>query len=137
MNEPHEKQIRVYYEDTDMAGIVYYANYLRYIERARSDWVRDLGIDQLAMKAEGIVFAVRRVEADYIAVARFDDVLTVRTTLESLSPARMVMRQTVLREATPIFEALVTVVCIGPAGRPARLPAKLRLMSTGSPRDTA
>ena len=76
MNEPHEKQIRVYYEDTDMAGIVYYANYLRYIERARSDWVRDLGIDQLAMKAEGIVFAVRRVEADYIAVARFDDVLT-------------------------------------------------------------
>ena len=53
----HHLPIRVYYEDTDMAGIVYYANYLRYIERARSDWVREMGIDQLAMKAEGVVFA--------------------------------------------------------------------------------
>ena len=56
-----------------MAGIVYYANYLRYIERARSNWVREIGIDQLEMKAAGIVFAVRRVEADYNAPATFDD----------------------------------------------------------------
>ena len=62
----HIFPIRVYYEDTDMAGIVYYANYLRYIERARSDWVRGIGIDQLAMKDAGLVFAVRRVEADYL-----------------------------------------------------------------------
>ena len=129
MSEPHEKCIRVYYEDTDMAGIVYYANYLRYIERARSDWVRDLGIDQLAMKADGIVFAVRRVEADYVSVARFDDVLTVQTELVSMSSARMVMRQRVLRDETLVFEAAVTVVCIGASGRPARLPAKLRLMT--------
>ena len=67
----HRKEIRVYYEDTDMAGIVYYANYLRYIERSRSDWVRDVGIDQLAMKEAGVVFAVRRVEADYLSPARF------------------------------------------------------------------
>ena len=73
----HHLPIRVYYEDTDMAGIVYYANYLRYIERARSDWVREMGIDQLAMKAEGVVFAVRRVEADYIQPAVFDDMLDV------------------------------------------------------------
>jgi YbgC/YbaW family acyl-CoA thioester hydrolase len=77
---PHRLTLRVYYEDTDLAGIVYYANYLRFIERARTEWVRELGIDQGRLKAEaGIVFAVRRVEVDYIAPARFDDVLEVET----------------------------------------------------------
>jgi acyl-CoA thioester hydrolase len=122
----HRFAIRVYYEDTDMAGIVYYANYLRYIERARSDWVRQIGIDQLAMKAEGLVFAVRRVAAEYIAPAVFDDCLEVRTQVSALTPARMVMAQKVFRGEALLFEAEVTVVCIGPGGRPARLPAKLR-----------
>ncbi|MFK7743522.1 MAG: tol-pal system-associated acyl-CoA thioesterase [Roseobacter sp.] len=122
----HHFPIRVYYEDTDMAGIVYYANYLRYIERARSDWVREIGIDQLEMKDQGIVFAVRRVEADYIATAKFDDRLEVRTTMTHLTPARMVMAQKVWRGETLIFAADVTIVCIGAAGKPARLPAKLR-----------
>ncbi|AXI45692.1 tol-pal system-associated acyl-CoA thioesterase [Sulfitobacter sp. SK012] len=126
----HQLAIRVYYEDTDMAGIVYYANYLRYIERARSDWVREIGIDQLEMKAQGVVFAVRRVEADYVAPARFDDELVVRTMLASITPARMVMDQEVWRGETLLFAAKVTIVCIGAAGRPARLPAKLRLMKT-------
>ncbi len=125
----HRLPIRVYYEDTDMAGIVYYANYLRYIERGRSDWVRGLGIDQLAMKAEGVVFAVRRVEADYIAPARFDDALEVRTWLQSVGPARMIMGQEVCRDETVLFRADVTIVCIGASGRAARLPAKLRSMS--------
>ena len=124
----HTLDIRVYYEDTDMAGIVYYANYLRYIERARSDWVREMGIDQLAMKAEGVVFAVRRVEADYIQPARFDDLMQVRTDLVSLSPARMVMRQEVRRDETLLFKADVTIVCINANGKPCRLPAKLRSM---------
>ena len=122
----HQLSLRVYYEDTDMAGIVYYANYLRYIERARSDWVRGLGIDQLAMKAEGVVFAVRRVEADYISPARFDDVLEVQTRLISVTPARMIMGQEVLRGDEVLFRAAVTIVCIGASGKPARLPAKLR-----------
>ncbi len=78
-NEP-PWQVRVYYEDTDLAGIVYYANYLRFIERARTEWVRALGVDQGQLKAEtGVVFAVRRIEADYLAPARFDDVLTIET----------------------------------------------------------
>ena len=124
----HTLDIRVYYEDTDMAGIVYYANYLRYIERARSDWVREMGINQLSMKAEGVVFAVRRVEADYIQPARFDDLLQVRTDLVSLSPARMVMRQEVRRDGTLLFQADVTIVCINANGKPCRLPAKLRSM---------
>ncbi|WP_299679627.1 tol-pal system-associated acyl-CoA thioesterase [uncultured Roseobacter sp.] len=126
----HRFPIRVYYEDTDMAGIVYYANYLRYIERARSDWVREIGIDQLAMKAEGVVFAVRRVEADYIQPARFDDLLEVETTLSKLTPARMIMVQKVFRGAEILFAAEVTIACIGARGKPARLPAELRLLST-------
>ncbi len=126
----HRKEIRVYYEDTDMAGIVYYANYLRFIERARSDWVREVGIDQLAMKEAGVVFAVRRVEADYVAPARFDDILDVRTTLDSLSAAKMVMGQEVWRGDTLIFTAKVLIVCIGASGKPVRLPAECRLLKT-------
>lgn len=122
----HRFQVRVYYEDTDMAGIVYYANYLKFIERARSDWVREMGIDQLAMKADGVVFAVRRVEADYLASAAFDDQLEVRTTVDAITPARMVMGQEVWREEICLFKAVVTIVCIGEGGKPARLPAKLR-----------
>lgn len=126
----HRKEIRVYYEDTDMAGIVYYANYLRYIERARSDWVREVGIDQLAMKEAGVVFAVRRLEADYVLPARFDDVLEVRTTLGSLSAAKMVMAQEVWRKDALIFSANVLIVCIGASGKPVRLPAECRLLQT-------
>ncbi|MEP1611004.1 MAG: tol-pal system-associated acyl-CoA thioesterase [Roseobacter sp.] len=125
----HSFPIRVYYEDTDMAGIVYYANYLRYIERARSDWVREIGIDQLEMKAAGVVFAVRRVEADYVIPARFDEVLDVRTSMIKLTPARMVMKQEIYREKALIFTADVTLVCIAAGGKPARLPAKLRSMA--------
>ena len=128
----HTFPVRIFYEDTDMAGIVYYANYLRYIERARSDWVREIGIDQLAMKSEGVVFAVRRVEADYIQPARFDDRLEVQTTLNKLTPARMIMSQTVLRDKELLFRAEVTIACIGPGGKPARLPAELRALPVTS-----
>ena len=76
----HRLTLRVYYEDTDLAGIVYYANYLKYIERGRTEYVREAGIDQVRLKAdEGIVFAVRRIEADYSAPAKFDDLLDVVT----------------------------------------------------------
>jgi acyl-CoA thioester hydrolase len=119
--------VRVYYEDTDLAGIVYYANYLKYIERARSEWVRDLGIDQTQLRAEGLVFAVRRVEADYLAPARFDDLLAVQTSARSISAARVVLEQRVLRAEAVLFTALVTLVCLGPDGRPTRLPSMLRL----------
>ena len=122
----HEFPIRVYYEDTDLAGIVYYANYLKFIERARSEWVRDLGVDQVAMKAEGLVFAVRRVEADYLAPARFDDTLLVATHVDQVSAARLVVRQDVRRGETLLFSALVTIICMNAAGTPVRLPAMIR-----------
>ena len=115
--------IRVYYEDTDMAGIVYYANYLRYIERGRSEWVREVGLDQNRMKDEdGIVFAVRRVEADYLAPARLDDRLDVLTWVAERKPARMIMGQEVRRGDKVLFRALVTVICMTLDGRPVRMP---------------
>ncbi|MDB6176419.1 tol-pal system-associated acyl-CoA thioesterase [Paracoccus sp. Z330] len=122
----HRMNIRVYYEDTDLAGIVYYANYLKFIERGRSEWLRDLGVDQVAMKQdEGKVFAVRRIEADYLRPARFDDRLVVQTGLTRLSPARIIMDQTVWRDEDRLFDAKVTIACLDGHGRPTRLPALL------------
>jgi acyl-CoA thioester hydrolase len=125
--EPHSFTLRVYYEDTDLAGIVYYANYLKFIERARSEWVRALGIDQVRMRAEqGLVFAVRRVEAEYLRPAHFDDSLTVETRVRSLSGARIGLGQDIMRGAEMVFASTVVLVCLNAAGLPARLPADLR-----------
>ncbi len=123
----HSISVRVYYEDTDLAGIVYYANYLKFIERARTEWVRDLGVDQGALKAEtGTVFAVRRVEADYLIAAKFDDVLTVRTELVKLGGASLIVQQHVLRGEELLFTAKVTIVAIGSEGKAVRLPPVIR-----------
>ncbi|WP_380057022.1 tol-pal system-associated acyl-CoA thioesterase [Falsihalocynthiibacter sp. SS001] len=125
---PHVYPLRVYYEDTDMAGIVYYANYLKFIERARSEYVREIGIDQTALKAEkDVAFAVRRLEADYVEPAQFDDVLTVETSVEAITGARMVMEQVVKRGESVLFTAIVTLVAIRLSdGTPTRLPAEIR-----------
>jgi acyl-CoA thioester hydrolase len=124
----HRFALRVYYEDTDLAGIVYYANYLRFIERARTEFVRARGVDQRALKeAEGIVFAVRHLEADYLAPARFDDELVVETRVEAMTGARLVLRQDVTRAGATLFSALVTLVALTETGQPARLPANIRL----------
>ena len=123
----HEFGLRVYYEDTDLAGIVYYANYLRFIERARTEWVRGLGIDQVRLNEEdGLVFAVRRVEADYLTPARFDDELIVRTTVEQMTGARIVLKQDVTRGKDLLFSAQVTLVALTVEGQPTRLPANIR-----------
>ncbi len=124
----HEFPVTVYYEDTDMAGIVYYANYLRFIERARSEIVEDLGVDQRAMRAEGIVFAVTRVEADYVGSARLGDRLTVVTTHKPVGAVRWVFDQEVRLGDKTIFRAKVTAACMSTEGRPTRLPAKIRAL---------
>lgn len=124
---PHRFSLRVYYEDTDLAGIVYYANYLKFIERGRSEWVRELGIDQARLKTEhGIVFAVRRVEADYLRPAKFDDELQVLTELKVLTGARIVLDQAVMRRGERLFAAEVTLICLTDGGAPARLPLEVR-----------
>lgn len=123
----HSFALRVYYEDTDLAGIVYYANYLKFIERGRTEWVRGLGVDQTRVKAEyGIVFAVRRVEAEYLRPAKFDDALVVTTEVLAIGGARIELRQAVLRGAERLFTADVTLVCLTDSGAPARLPPLLR-----------
>lgn len=128
----HKFSCRVYYEDTDLAGIVYYANYLKFIERARSEWVRDLGIDQMALKEQaGVVFAVRRVEADYLRPARFDDLLQIETSLKQLTGARIVLVQNVSCDGQPLFQASVTLVCIGLNHRPHPIPPDIRARMMG------
>ncbi|WP_170416753.1 tol-pal system-associated acyl-CoA thioesterase [Ruegeria atlantica] len=124
----HIFPIRVYYEDTDMGGVVYHANYLKFIERARSDYVRRLGNDQNAMRDGGIVWVVRRIEADYLAPAKFDDELIVETWLSSISGVRLTMEQLVKRGETEIFRASVTAVCMNAQGKPVRLPAEIRAL---------
>lgn len=124
----HRHTLRVYYEDTDLAGIVYYANYLKFIERGRSEWVRARGLDQGRLKAEtGIVFAVRRVEADYLRPARFEDELVVTTELRSIGAARIELWQEVLRGEERLFTAAVTLVCLGPGGQATCLPPAVRV----------
>lgn len=123
----HSLDLRVYYEDTDLAGIVYYANYLKFIERARSEWVRGLGIDQVQIKSQtGAAFAVRHLEADYLRPAYFDDLLQVRTAVISGTGARLVLAQDVWRGEDRLFAAKVTLVFIGAQGQPLRLPDVLR-----------
>lgn len=122
----HIFHTRVWYEDTDLGGIVYHANYLKFIERARSEWVESLGIDQNALRGEGIVFAVARIAADFLRPARLGDRLAVHTAMAALTPARAVLDQRVLRGDDTLFTARVTLAALGPSGRPVRLPAALR-----------
>ena len=126
----HYHQVRVYYEDTDMAGIVYYANYLKFIERGRSEWVRSIGIDQARLKKEGMFFAVRKVEADFLRPAVYDDVLTVETVVESQTGARLNLIQRVLRGDEEIFSAKVMIVSLSVDGYPVALPADIRQLLT-------
>ncbi|UWR61273.1 tol-pal system-associated acyl-CoA thioesterase [Phaeobacter inhibens] len=125
----HRFPVRVYYEDTDMGGIVYHANYLRFIERARSDWVRNLGNDQNAMREAGLIWVVRRIEADYLAPAKFGEELRIETEVQKVTPARLTMSQQVFRGETELFRAIVTVVCVNAeSGAPIRLPAEIRAL---------
>ncbi|MEO0390592.1 MAG: YbgC/FadM family acyl-CoA thioesterase [Pseudomonadota bacterium] len=125
MSKTHIFPLTVYYEDTDMGGVVYYANYLRFIERPRSEVVEQIGLDQNAMKAAGLVFVVTRVEADYLAPARLGDRLEVHST-HYAKGVRWIFDQEVRRGDQPLFRAKVTAVMMTTEGRPVRLPAEIR-----------
>jgi acyl-CoA thioester hydrolase len=122
----HRLDIRVYYEDTDLAGVVYYANYLKFLERGRSEAVRALGVDQVALREAGLVFVVRRIAADYLRPARFDDIVTVETAMGALKGASFAMAQRVLRGDAVLLTADLTLACMDISGRPARIPADIR-----------
>jgi acyl-CoA thioester hydrolase len=123
----HRFETRVYWEDTDGAGIVYYANYFKFAERARTEWLRMLGIEQRRLQAElGVVFAVKRCSCEYVQPARLDDLLQVETVVTGAGGASIEMRQTIRREGIVLAELDVTVACIGANGRVARLPPAIR-----------
>jgi acyl-CoA thioester hydrolase len=117
----HRLMMRVYYEDTDFSGNVYHANYLKFCERARSDFLRVLGLDQTAMFAEGAAFVVRRMNCDFLKPAKFDDVLTVETIPGEAAGARFDLLQRVLRSEEVLFTAEVTAVLVDGRGKPKRL----------------
>ncbi len=124
----HVLPLRVYYEDTDAAGIVYYANYLKFAERGRSELLRLLEIDQIALRErEGLAFAVRQASVDYRSPARLDDLLLVRSRLTELGGARLAARQRVERDGRLLAEVGVRVACLRLTdGRPGRIPPHIR-----------
>lgn len=120
----HCLPLRIYYEDTDMSGIVYHANYVRYFERGRTEFLRAAGITHTELRAsdQPIAFAVVRMEIDYKRSARVDDALVVRTGFEASKGARFFARQKIERDGELVAEALVQVVCIDLEGRARRMP---------------
>lgn len=123
----HALPVRVYYEDTDAEGIVYYANYLRFMERGRTELLRAAGLTHSELLAErGLGYAIRRLEVDYKVPAVLDDLLTVRTWIDTVRGASMTMGQRIVRADVEILSATVEVVCLDLARhRPTRLPADL------------
>ena len=118
--------VRVYYEDTDAAGIVYYANYFRFIERGRTEFLRKLGHDQNALMKDGIAFAVRSASAEFLKAAKLDDLLTVETTVVSLGRAQVTFAQRILRDKELLLDARIRVACIDPVrGKPIPMPRTL------------
>jgi acyl-CoA thioester hydrolase len=119
--------VRVYWEDTDAGGVVYYANYLNFMERARSEWLRAKGFEQDVLRDEqGVVFVVRRVEVDYLSPARFNDVLDVSVSLHHLGQAKLTVDQTITRGESRLIVARVTLACIDAARfKPAKIPASI------------
>jgi acyl-CoA thioester hydrolase len=127
----HKFPVRVYFEDTDLSGLAYHANYLKWFERARSDMLRLLGIDQRAAHERGEgVYAVADLAIRYSAPARLDDALTIETTALELRAASVRLLQRALRQDEPIAEMTVRVGFIAPTGRPRRQPEAWRAMFT-------
>ena len=122
----HVFPIRVYYEDTDAAGIVYYANYLKFAERARTEMLRERGFDHRELDAkDGVAFAVRSCNADYLLPARLDDALEVRTRVTHIGGASLEADQDIARDDAILTRLKVRLACINRAGRPARIPAAI------------
>jgi acyl-CoA thioester hydrolase len=123
--ETHILPIRVYFEDTDFAGLVYHANFLKFIERGRTDFIRLLGIHHQSLAnpedGEAAVFVVRRIEIDYLKPGHLDDVLEVVTRCANIGGASLVLDQEVRRGETVLAEARVTVVLVSKAGKPQRI----------------
>lgn len=118
--------IRIYYEDTDSGGVVYYANYLRFLERARTECLRRLGFSQSILLERNVAFAVRSISAEYLKPARLDDELTVASTIESLGRAQVVFAQRIERGGDLLLDAKIRVACFDPArGKATAMPKEI------------
>ncbi|PPJ45683.1 tol-pal system-associated acyl-CoA thioesterase [Rhizobium sp. KAs_5_22] len=127
-DDDHRLIQRVYYEDTDFSGLVYHARYLHFLERGRTDYLRCLGVEQSAligMDEEGLVFVVHRMEIDFKAPARMDDVLEIRTVTTKAGGAKMVLEQEIRRDGDLLIAAKVVIAVVNRIGRPRRLPEGL------------
>jgi acyl-CoA thioester hydrolase len=124
---PFHWPVRVYWEDTDAGGVVYYANYLKFMERARSEWLRAFGFEQDVLRDEaGVVFVVRRVEVDYLSPARFNDQLDVSVSPHEVRRASLSVKQVLTREATRLVSAQVTLACVDAASfKPVKIPTPI------------
>lgn len=133
VDNEHRLLVRVYYEDTDFSGVVYYANYLKFFERGRSDYLRLAGIHhaELAALPEPLAFAVAHIDIRYRAPARIDDILTVRTRPVAVRGAQIVMRQRIERDGLCVCEATFDIVCIDFKNRPRRLPREISQRVSG------
>lgn len=122
-------EVRVYYEDTDSGGVVYYANYLKFIERARSEYLRELGFEQdQLIKAQNIIFAVRKLQADYRSPARFNDLLTVKTQLKKVGKASLDFSQKIAisGQNQVLFEAQISIACLqADSFKPCAIPQRI------------
>jgi len=125
----HYFPLRVYYEDTDIGGVVYYANYFKFMERARSEMLRVLGIDQAKMldynNADDVSFVVRHAEVEFKAPARFDDSLVVTTEILKVGGASIVMKQNILKEKGILLESIIKAAVIGENGKVKRMPRSI------------
>jgi acyl-CoA thioester hydrolase len=120
---PSRHTYRVYYEDTDAGGVVYYANYLKFAERARTEWLRELGFNQSRLaQDEGILIVVRRATIDFLAPARLDDKIVIESHLQGSSKVRMTMLQAIKREDKQLATVEVELVCVGRNGKPTSWP---------------
>jgi len=123
----HRFFLRVYYEDTDAGGIVYYANYLKFAERARTEMMHLAGSEYgNLIHRDGYAFAVRRCEAEFLSPARLDDLLEVKTCVVEIAGASLVARQVIRRGDAELVQLKVKLACIDRDGRPARIPEKIR-----------
>jgi len=136
----HHFPVRVYYEDTDFSGVVYHANYLRFIERARTEMLRELDIHQSAIHngdaGEKMIFVVARMNLDFLRPARMDDLLTIETTPVKIGAATIELDQKILRGAEILFTARVFIAAVA-QGRPRRLPAEIRQKLTFGAADSS
>jgi acyl-CoA thioester hydrolase len=122
--QPFSWPVRVYYEDTDRGGVVYHANYLKYLERARTEWLRALGFEQTALAVvHGVIFVVRSISLEYLKPARFDDALNVGVELRETGASRIAMQQYVRRGAEELVAAQVEIACVNTMSfKPVRIP---------------